>query len=90
MLCSICLCDCCVNGEVIRTWCKHLFHASCLNRALQYRSHCPMCRSLLCPTVDVDNDDTEELVLMELSSSLSPPPLRVLYFRQFGVIAGVE
>ena len=46
-----------------------------------------MCRSLLCPTVDVDNDDTEELVLMELSP---PPPPRVLYFRQFGVIAGVE
>jgi len=46
LTCSVCLTKFRSNSRVKQLRCHHLFHASCINAALQRCSmHCPMCRA---------------------------------------------
>ena len=54
MLCAICLSRVDASrgqSNPITTWCLHHFHGFCLEHALRYRAHCPVCRALLLPTI---------------------------------------
>jgi len=72
MECAICLAD----TDEITTWCGHKFHASCLAAALKYRPLCPMCRSLLLPTIEEEDDDDDEFLL-------------IIYHRQRAVVENI-
>lgn len=42
--CSICMDDVAVGDEVMRLWCSHWFHESCVEAWLKEHDSCPQCR----------------------------------------------
>lgn len=53
--CPICFNN--MKNKVVKyTICKHVFHKSCLNKWLQYKSSCPSCRSYVTSKREIDDD----------------------------------
>ena len=73
MICVVCLSL--IGENHVLTWCGHYFHAPCIAMSLTFRPHCPLCRSLLLPTIEEEDEDEEEEFF------LAPT-----YFRQLAVI----
>lgn len=45
LTCSVCMCEF-EDGEIARLLpCKHVYHAACVDRWLQSKGRCPMCRA---------------------------------------------
>ena len=45
MECAICLEN--ISNKFFITYCSHIFHVNCINKCLEFKNNCPLCRTLL-------------------------------------------
>lgn len=56
--CSVCLQPMtnAQNNEIRRSICDHIFHKNCIENWLQYNTTCPICRAILVPDFQMNED----------------------------------
>lgn len=75
-VCAICYAD--MKSARI-TSCKHLFHATCLRKWLYVQDKCPMCHSVISPSVDENQEmstfltETPDANVLRENELLQPP-----------------
>jgi hypothetical protein len=66
--CSICCCEY-VQNDIVRVLrCKHAFHMTCIDQALETSITCPLCRTSVIPP-DEDDEESSEATEEESSES---------------------
>lgn len=77
-VCSICLAEFALEGELVRVLpCQHFFHPPCVDEWLQNRNTCPLCKQQVdAPTSPspVRSNNDQVVVMMPPTTPPPPPP----------------
>lgn len=88
--CSVCLQPMLIteNSDIRRSICDHTFHKVCIENWLQYNSTCPICRAILIPDFQMNENNIRLTTIAENNNDTENNEIEQLDYLPYRCICG--